>query len=129
MRLYTDGACKGNPGPAAAAWLLIDDGEVLLEGSEYLGQGTNNVAEYTALLRGMEACINNGYRDVRVLSDSQLCIYQINGKYRVKEKHLEPFFEEVHRLRQEFKGIEFLWVEREDEWVERCDRMAKSLLE
>ena len=129
MRLYTDGACSGNPGPAAVAWLIVDRERVLLEGSEYLGQGTNNIAEYTAIIKGLEACIARGYRDIRVLSDSQLCIRQINGEYKVKKGHLKTRYKDVQRLRQEFGRIEFKWVEREDEWIVRCDEMARTNVE
>ena len=100
MRLYTDGACSGNPGPAAAAWLVVDKGKVLLEGSEYLGEGTSNVAEYTAIIRGLEASIANGYLDIKVLSDSQLCIRQINGEYKVRKLHLKDLYDEVKSLRK-----------------------------
>jgi ribonuclease HI len=128
MKLYIDGACSGNPGPAAAAWLVVDGNKVLLEGSEYLDNSTNNVAEYTAIIRGMEACIDRGYVNIQVFSDSQLCIRQINGEYRVKKKHLKPLHERVLYLKDRFSLIEFIWIEREDEWIARCDEMARSLI-
>jgi ribonuclease HI len=130
LHLFTDGACSGNPGPAAAAWLVVEPrtNVLLLETGEYLGNKTNNEAEYTAIVRGMEECIANRYEVVRVLSDSQLCVRQINGGYRVKEPRLRQFHDKVINLKTVFKDIEFTWVARENEWTARCDKLAKSII-
>ena len=125
MKIYTDGACSDNLGPAAAAWLVLDGERVLLEDGEYLGHSTNNEAEYSAIIRGLEACIAEGYRDVRAHSDSQLCVRQINGEWRVREPRLKPLHEDVQRLMKEFERIEFEWVGRDDEWIARCDGRAR----
>ena len=131
LHLYTDGASQGNPGPSAAAWLIVDPatGEVLEETGEYLGAGTNNVAEYTAIVRGLAACLRLGAGRVEAFSDSNFCLKQINGVYRVKKPHLRPLYEEVQRLRTSFEGTRFTWVPRTNEWIERCDKLAEGIIE
>ena len=131
LHLYTDGASQGNPGPSAAAWLILDPatGEVLEEAGEYLGVGTNNVAEYTAIVRGVAACLRLGAGRVEAFSDSDFCLKQISGEYRVRKEHLRPLLEEVQRLRAGLNAIRFTWVPRENEWIQRCDRLAEDIIE
>ena len=86
-----DGAARGNPGPAGAgASLATPDGEVLAEIAEGLGETTNNVAEYTAAILGLERARELGAREVVLRSDSLLLINQLTGRYRVKTAHLQP---------------------------------------
>ncbi len=124
--VYTDGAAEPNPGPSASAWLIVDPvgWEVLAEGAEYLGRGTNNEAEYTAIIKGLDECAAHCRGVVRVFSDSQLCINQINGSWRVREPRLRPLLAEVSRRRAFFKEVRFQWVSRENQWVSICDRNA-----
>ncbi len=92
--LSTDGASLGNPGPAGIGAVLADaDGTVLAEVSEPIGRATNNVAEYRALLRGLEEARAFEAADLRILSDSELMVRQITGVYRVKD----PTLRELHR--------------------------------
>lgn len=126
LYLYTDGAAEPNPGPSASAWLVVDPAtwEVLAESAEYLGHGTNNEAEYNAIIKGLDECAAHCRGDVRVFSDSQLCINQINGSWRVKKPHLRPLLAGVYQRRAFFKEVRFQWVPRENEWVSVCDRNA-----
>ena len=131
LHIYTDGAAGPmNPGPAASAWMIMDptSGEVLVEDAVFIGHRTNNVAEYTAIVRALEDCLVQSRGRVRVHSDSQLCINQINGSWRVKKPHLRPMLAEVHRLRAEFKDVRFVWVSRENVWISECDRNANEVL-
>ena len=94
--LYTDGAARGNPGEAGAGAVLIDsDGTELGTRSLYLGQCTNNVAEYYALLAGLELAEKHGCMQLQICLDSALIVRQIQGLYKVKNEHLKPLFEQV----------------------------------
>jgi ribonuclease HI len=89
--LYVDGGARGNPGPAAAAAVLrTPDGEVLEEASELLGETTNNVAEYRALLLGLERAQAMGASEVEIINDSQLVARQLTGAYKVKHEAMRP---------------------------------------
>jgi ribonuclease HI len=128
--VYTDGAAgPTNPGPAASAWIIMDpaSGEVLVEDAVYIGRQTNNVAEYTAIIRALGDCVARGR--VRVHSDSQLCINQINGSWRVTKPHLRAMLAEVLRLRDGFEDIRFVWVPRGNGWISECDRNANEVLD
>ena len=94
--LYTDGAARGNPGEAGAGVVLIGpDGEELGTRSLYLGQCTNNVAEYHALIAGLELAVQSGCRELQIRLDSELIVRQIQGLYKVKNAQLKPLFEKV----------------------------------
>ena len=132
LHIYTDGAAgPTNPGPAASAWMIMDpaSGEVLVEDAAYIGRRTNNVVEYTAIVRALEDCLVRSKGKVRVHSDSKLCINQINGSWRVKKPHLRPVLAEVHRLRAGFEDVRFLWVPRGNVWISECDRRANEVLD
>ena len=90
---YTDGASRGNPGPAAAGFILNNpEGNQLQAKAFFLGKTTNNVAEYTALIKALEAARETGAKELAVFSDSELLVRQINGKYKVKSEHIRPLF-------------------------------------
>jgi len=104
--IYTDGASRGNPGDAGAGILIMDiKGQVLLEIAEYLGQATNNVAEYTALIRSLEEGLKIGGTEAHVYCDSELLVNQLNGLYRVRNEGLIPLFRRVAQLRQNIRNF------------------------
>jgi ribonuclease HI len=108
-----DGAARGNPGPAGAgAQLTTPDGEVVAEIAEGLGETTNNVAEYTAVIMGLERARELGGTDVLLRSDSQLLINQISGVYKVRTPHLQPLHRRVLQLAAGFERIRFEHVPR-----------------
>ena len=113
--IHIDGGARGNPGPAAAGVVVqsTDDGTVLFEGGYYLGRATNNVAEYRALLKGLERARAMGAGDVEVRSDSELLVRQMNGQYRVKSPGLKPLFEQACREGKGFRRLVFRHVRRE----------------
>jgi probable phosphoglycerate mutase len=118
-----DGAARGNPGPAGAGAIVVDpEGAVLAEVAEGLGETTNNVAEYTAAIRGLEAAERLGAREVLLRSDSLLLVQQLTGRYRVKTAHLQPLHREVKRLAAGFDRVTYEHVRRERN-VE-ADRLA-----
>jgi len=111
ITIYCDGASRGNPGHAGIGYLIYDsEGNVLKEESDYLGQATNNVAEYTALIRSLQDSLKLGAGRVRVCSDSELMVKQIKGEYKVKSPGLEPLFRQAKGLIARFDsfGIEHI---------------------
>jgi ribonuclease HI len=109
-----DGAARGNPGPAGAGAVVVDEsGAVLAEVAEGLGETTNNVAEYTAVIRGLEEAKRLGAREVLLRSDSQLLINQLTGRYRVKAPHLQPLHKRVRDLMRAFTRVDLEHVPRE----------------
>jgi probable phosphoglycerate mutase len=120
-----DGASRGNPGPAGAGAQITDgDGAVLAEIAEGLGETTNNVAEYTAVIRGLERALELGAREVVLRSDSQLLINQIEGRYRVRTPHLQPLHRRVRELARRFERIDYEHVRRERNT--EADRLANA---
>jgi len=123
--IHCDGASRGNPGPAGAgAWLTDGDGTTVAEIAEGLGETTNNVAEYTAAILGLERAAELGARTVVLRSDSQLLVHQLNGRYRVKTEHLQPLYRRVRALAAGFDRVTFEHVPREAN-VE-ADRLANA---
>jgi probable phosphoglycerate mutase len=118
-----DGAARGNPGPAGAGAIVVsEEGDVLAEVAEGLGETTNNVAEYTAAIRGLEAADRVGAREVLLRSDSLLLVRQLTGHYRVKSAHLQPLHRQVKQLATRFDRVTYEHVPRERN-VE-ADRLA-----
>ncbi len=115
--IYCDGGSRGNPGPAAIGAVLLD-GSVdpprrLATVSERIGVATNNVAEYRALIAGLEAARGYGARAVRVRADSELVVRQLEGRYKVKNAGLRPLFDEARALLREYLEVDLAHVRRE----------------
>jgi phosphoribosylglycinamide formyltransferase-1 len=111
---YIDGGSRGNPGPAAAAFVLSDASGTQLEAKAFfLGRATNNVAEYTGLVKALEAAAQMGSEQLSVFSDSELLVKQINGQYRVKSEHLRPLFQQAMSLLSRFKSWKIQHVIRD----------------
>jgi len=123
--LWSDGAARGNPGPAGIGIMLkTKTGEVLLAEGRFVGHTTNNVAEYKALLLGLERALERGVRRLDVFADSELLIKQLKGQYRVKNEGLKPLFSEAKALIQRFERVRLEHVRRELN-VE-ADRLANA---
>lgn len=106
-RLFCDGASRGNPGPAGAGAVLANPrGEVELQLARYLGETTNNVAEYQALILGLQEAVRLGAHKLQVFLDSELLVRQLNGQYRVKAPHLLPLWRQARNELQKFES----WV-------------------
>ena len=114
VRIHIDGGARGNPGPAGAGVVIqADDGTSLFEGGYFLGRATNNVAEYTALLRALERAEALAAGEAEVFSDSELLVRQMTGQYRVRNAGLRPLYEEACRRAGRFKRVSFQHVRRE----------------
>ena len=125
--LFFDGACRGNPGPMAIGVVLMENGKKLGELSKRLGIGTNNIAEWSALIEGLKLATAHGCRELEVRGDSQLVIKQISGQYRVKSENLIPLFNEAKKLCGNFKEIDFKWINREEN--ARTDTLSNDALD
>jgi ribonuclease H / adenosylcobalamin/alpha-ribazole phosphatase len=127
-RLFTDGGSRGNPGPAAAAYVLeADDGTVLAAHGEAIGVATNNVAEYRALIAGLEKALELGLDEVEVVSDSELLVKQMKGEYRVKNEALKELSLEAGRLARRIGDVSYTAVRREHN--ELADRLVNEALD
>ncbi len=124
--LRVDGASRGNPGPAAIG-VVVEDGGEREEIGEFIGFATNNVAEYRALIRGLEEARARGAARVRVFSDSQLLVRQMRGEYRVKDGRLAGLAREARRLMAAFAAVELRHVPREENAA--ADRLANAALD
>ncbi len=115
--IYCDGGARGNPGPAAIGAVVLDPSTDpptrLATVSERIGVATNNVAEYRALVAALEAAREYPARRVRVRADSQLIVRQLEGRYRVKQAHLRPYYERARELLSEYEDVELTHVPRE----------------
>ena len=115
LRIHTDGGAKGNPGPAGAGIVIADaaSGTVLHQAGIWLGQATNNVAEYEGMLYGLRWAAKIGAHSVELWSDSELMVRQMNGQYRVKNAGLKPLYEQARRLAAEVGQVTFHHTRRE----------------
>lgn len=121
--LFTDGASRGNPGPAGIGVVIAsEDGTVLKEISRGIGAATNNVAEYQALIAGLQAAVGLGAAEVEICTDSELMERQLNGVYRVKSPALQPLHAEAVRLLRSFRRASVSHVYREQN--RRADELA-----
>jgi ribonuclease HI len=113
-KLFTDGGSRGNPGPAAYAFVLeAEDGTVLDARGEAIGVATNNVAEYAALVAGLERAVEAGVDELEVVSDSELLVKQMRGEYRVKNKALQDLVLDASRLARQMHCVTYTAVRRE----------------
>ncbi len=128
VSIFTDGAARGNPGPAAFAYVIRDaNGALLAEHSQCMGETTNNVAEYTALVRALEKALELGAKKVRLHSDSELMVKQMRGEYRVKNEGLRDLFEQAGALAKRFTAVAFQHVRRGDN--SHADRLCNEALD
>jgi ribonuclease HI len=126
--IYTDGGARGNPGPAAAAGVIIDhDGRVVEEVTDYIGVTTNNVAEYRALILSLRRALDLGCARVAVKMDSELVVKQINGSYRVKDEKMIPLHAEVRRLLARFASMSVEHVSRSAN--KHADKLVNAVLD
>ena len=127
-RLFTDGGARGNPGPAAYGYVLeADDGTVLAAHGEAIGVATNNVAEYRALLAGLEKALELGVGEVEVVSDSELLVKQMRGEYKVKNAALADLKAEAESLARRLPKVVYTAVRREHN--ELADRLVNEALD
>ena len=125
---YTDGGSRGNPGPAAAAFILTGQGGARVSARGFfLGRTTNNVAEYTALCKALVAARDAGARRVRIFSDSELLVRQLNGRYKVKSEKIRPLFNQAFSLLKDFEHSDVKFVPRQQN--KEADQLVNQVLD
>jgi ribonuclease HI len=132
IKIYCDGASKGNPGTASlGVWATNENGdgnsgESIFEISKPLGVATNNVAEWQSLLHALRKAKELGLQKVQVFMDSELVVFQVTGKYKVKKPEFKPFWEEVQNLKKEFQSFSISHVRREGN--KKADSLANQAI-
>lgn len=125
--IHTDGASRGNPGPAAYAYVLQREGAEDIEEKGCLAETTNNIAEYTALLKALEHARQLGGQKLKIYTDSELMVKQLEGSYRVKNENLRPLYEQILDLWEQFTQVAIQHVRREQN--SRADRLCNEALD
>jgi ribonuclease HI len=130
LNIYTDGGSRGNPGPAAFALLIYDGKGKLLEShSEYIGEATNNVAEYRGVLKALKLARKHGPGGVLCTMDSELAVRQLSGKYKVKKPHIRELFGLVKGEEKHFRSVTYAHVTRDDRRISLADSMLNRTLD
>ncbi len=132
LTIYTDGASRGNPGPAACAWLILDGTNVLEADSSGLGRNTCNYAEYSALITALTSAVKYCTPKETVLniySDSQLMIRQLNGTYAINSPKLKPMYATVRQKELAFADVVYHHVSRDNSYISSCDWMCNQALD
>jgi ribonuclease HI len=126
--IYTDGGARGNPGPAGIGAVAYDEqGNVVFEISEYIGETTNNQAEYKAAVRALEEAKKKKAKELYFYLDSELVVKQLNGEYKIKNKGLQPLFVKIYNACLDFKKVEFKHVRREKN--KEADRLVNEAID
>jgi len=113
FELFIDGACQGNPGEAGVGVVILEGQRVVKKISEAIGIGTNNTAEYQALIRGLEESLVLEAKKVKVNTDSELLHHQLVGQYKIRNQNLQALFSQVKHLSQKFEAVEIRHIPRE----------------
>ena len=129
LKIYTDGAARGNPGPAAYAFIFVHNNEIIHKGSGYLGTTTNNTAEYHAIINALKAAEKFHKGHLHIYSDSNLAVQLINRKWKINYPHLSKLCSEVSRLREKYEKVEFFHVRRNNSYIQKCDELCNSQLD
>ena len=126
LTIYIDGACKGNPGPAGIGVVIKKNGETIKEISKSIGEGTNNIAEYSALIQALEEALEKKADSVQIYTDSELVYKQITGEYKVKHPNVSALHLKARLLMTRFKDIKITHVLREKN--KQADKLATAAL-
>lgn len=126
--IRTDGAARGNPGPAGAGAVIVSpQGHIVAKVGKFLGENTNNYAEYMGLILGLRRAKAMGIKELEVLADSELLVRQLNGEYQVRAENLKPLFEEARQLLSAFPEVRVRHIRREEN--EAADEMSNRAID
>jgi ribonuclease HI len=129
FKIYTDGACRGNPGICAIAFIILDDENRAVQTySEYIGKGTNNQDEYNALISALELARYFG-NEFECYSDSKLLVNQMNRDWKVKHPNIKILWKKAITLKDTFHYISFTHVPRTNVYIQRVDQLANQILD
>jgi ribonuclease HI len=124
-QIFSDGASRGNPGPAGIGAVILDEkGETIHEIAEFIGETTNNVAEYEALLAALDYCVKKKISPIEILADSQLLIKQLAGEYKVKHENIKPLYQKAQGYLARLQVIGYKHVLRE--FNKAADKLANQ---
>ena len=130
VKLFSDGGCRGNPGPGAIGLIILDDAnQELYKHAECIGHTTNNRAEYQALIKGLDFCAKYTRRRVCCFMDSQLVVNHMNGTWRLKNDDLRSLFHEVKKHEQVFGEVVYQYLERTNPYMKKVDRLVNEAFE
>ena len=129
LKIYTDGAARGNPGPAAIAFLFVHKNSIIHKGVDFIGRTTNNTAEYHAIINALKAGERFSRGHLQIFSDSNLAIQQINKKWKINKPHLSKLCREVYQLIQKYDKVDFFHVARNNEYIQKCDFLCNKRLD
>ncbi|MGC8478933.1 MAG: ribonuclease HI family protein [Candidatus Micrarchaeia archaeon] len=130
--VYTDGAARGNPGPSASGFIIMEEGKQVAHGEFYNGIATNNFAEYSAVIKALEACASlydAKNTDLVVTSDSEVVIRQLNGIYKIKSEKLQELNKRASLLATKFKSVKFENARRTSRFISMVDKAINGLLD
>ena len=128
IEIFVDGASRGNPGPSGIGIVFFDDKKNIVKKLfKFIGNTTNNIAEYTALIYGLQEALIDRYENITVRSDSELMTKQLRGEYRVKNENLRPYYEQFLHLSRGFNKIEVVTIDRKDNDV--ADKLANKAVD
>lgn len=126
IKAHIDGASKGNPGPAGIGIVFYENGEIIEEIEEFIGNQTNNFAEYTALIKALEICTNKNYKNVEISTDSELVAKQINKVYKVKDAYIKDLYDKACSFLEKLEKVKVKYVPREENL--RADKLANNAI-
>ena len=124
FEIFIDGACRGNPGEAAIGLVIYDDGKKVKEVFKLIGEATNNVAEYTAMIYALQEALMLKAQRIKIFTDSELLFKQVTGQYDVKNGLLQKLFDQVQQLSEGFEHVELKHIPREQN--EEADELASK---
>ncbi|MDO4871006.1 MAG: ribonuclease HI family protein [Candidatus Saccharibacteria bacterium] len=126
--LYTDGGSRGNPGHSAIGFAIYDSNDIEIQScGEYIGISVSSVAEYQAVLRGLEVSAGMGIKKIELRVDNLMVVKQINGEYQIKNRELWPIHERIMKLKKSFEGFNVVHIKRS--FNERADRLVNAALD
>ncbi len=127
--VYTDGGARGNPGHSAIGIVIVNEDEEIIETyKEYIGKGTNNEAEYKALIKALQLAKKHS-KKIHCYSDSELLIKQILGEYKIRKQHLQKLFEQVEKEEENYQEVTYSNVRRENEFIQKADSLVNQALD
>jgi len=128
INIFIDGASRGNPGPSGIGIVFFDDSKKAVKKLfKFIGNATNNVAEYTALIYGVQEALIDKYENITINSDSELLTRQLRGEYKVKNENLKPFYEQFLHLSRGFNKIDVVGIHREQNKL--ADNLANKAID
>ena len=126
LTIWIDGACSGNPGPAGVGVVIKEGEQIIKEISKFIGEATNNIAEYTALKEALTQAQKETKGVVKIFTDSELLAKQVTGQYKIKNENLAVLFQEVSQLSLRFKSVEIQHIPRERN--QQADKLATQAI-